>query len=332
MSKIPITEFDVVYISYDEPNAEENYADLLDKCPWAKRSHGVWGSDAAHKAAAALSETERFVGIDADNIVDPDFFSIEIDTNKISELDVISWAGRNEVNSLVYGNGGIKSWPVKVVEQMRTHEAAPEDSPSSQVDFCWDIHYIQMNNIYSQVMNNASPYQSFRAGFREGVKMSLIDGAPVSRERLKHIHRGNYNRLLIWCSVGADTLNGLWAVYGARLGCHMVNVSRETWEWTNVRDFEWITQFWKDNINDKFEGGDDICAKTGYRWNRQLLLSETKRLGLELRREIDLEIADLDEVGSRFFKATYVNPSRLGAMVRESEVEQYIGDPIDLEG
>ena len=52
MSLVPITEFDIIFISYDEPNADNNYADLLDKCPWAKRSHGVWGSDAAHKAAA----------------------------------------------------------------------------------------------------------------------------------------------------------------------------------------------------------------------------------------------------------------------------------------
>ena len=66
---ISINEFDIVYISYDEPNADENYADLLDKCPWAKRSHGVEGSDAAHKAAAAMAETDRFITIDADNIV-----------------------------------------------------------------------------------------------------------------------------------------------------------------------------------------------------------------------------------------------------------------------
>ena len=62
---VSINDFDIVYISYDEPNADENYADLLEKCPWAKRSHGVWGSDAAHKAAAALSETERFITVDA---------------------------------------------------------------------------------------------------------------------------------------------------------------------------------------------------------------------------------------------------------------------------
>ena len=78
-----INEFDIVYISFDEPNADENYADLLEKCPWAKRSHGVFGSDAAHKAAADLAETDRFITIDADNIVRPDFFNVEVDMDKV---------------------------------------------------------------------------------------------------------------------------------------------------------------------------------------------------------------------------------------------------------
>jgi len=82
---VSINDFDIVYISYDEPNADENYSDLLDKCPWAKRSHGVWGSDAAHKAAAAMSETERFITVDADNIVTEDFFNVELDMDKIGE-------------------------------------------------------------------------------------------------------------------------------------------------------------------------------------------------------------------------------------------------------
>ena len=53
MSKmVSINEFDIVFISYDEPNADENYNNLIEKAPWAKRSHGVFGSDAAPKAAA----------------------------------------------------------------------------------------------------------------------------------------------------------------------------------------------------------------------------------------------------------------------------------------
>ena len=47
---VPISEYDVVFISYDEPNADENWAHLQSICPWAKRSHGVFGSDACHKA------------------------------------------------------------------------------------------------------------------------------------------------------------------------------------------------------------------------------------------------------------------------------------------
>ena len=34
--KVKIAELDIIYLSYDEPNAEKNYADLLTKVPWAK--------------------------------------------------------------------------------------------------------------------------------------------------------------------------------------------------------------------------------------------------------------------------------------------------------
>ena len=72
-----IVEFDIIFLSYDEPNADLHYADLCNNAPWAKRLHGVKGSDAAHKAAAELSETEWFITVDADNIVDPKFFDLE---------------------------------------------------------------------------------------------------------------------------------------------------------------------------------------------------------------------------------------------------------------
>ena len=49
---IRVTNLDFVFISYREPNADENYADLLNIVPWAKRVHGIKGFDNAHKAAA----------------------------------------------------------------------------------------------------------------------------------------------------------------------------------------------------------------------------------------------------------------------------------------
>lgn len=324
MSMTSINEFDIVFISYDEPNAEENYNNLLEKAPWAKRSHGVFGSDAAHKAAADLAETDRFITIDADNIVHDDFFGVEIDMSRIRQSDVISWAGKNTINGLVYGNGGIKCWPKEVVYNMRTHENAPEGDKRSQVDFCWNIHYVQMNNIYCDVMNNGSPLQAWRAGFREGVKMGLVDGDVIDPRYLKErVHKKNYQRLLTWMSVGDDTENGLWAIYGARLGCHMTNITRTNWDWRNVRDFDWLTDFFNKNVLPDFQddGNDQICARTGTRWNYNKLHEASLELGYELRRDLDLEIADLGKEGSRFFKRVYTNPSRLGAQIREDQVE-----------
>jgi len=319
---IPITEYDLVFISYDEPNADENYQDLLEKCPWAKRSHGVWGSDAAHKAAAALSETDNFVTVDADNIVDSDFFNVEIDDKKIDlNVDVVSWSAKNTVNGLVYGNGGIKFWPKRVVEQMKSHEIA--NNKASQVDFCWDIHYTQMNNIYSYVYNNSSCLQAWRAGFREGVKMSLDGGDIINHETFKtRINYKNYKRLLIWMSVGADSLNGLWAMYGARLGCEMVNFQRDKWDWVNVRDFNWLTEFFKTKVMPKFadENGDQNCVKTNYKYNNKKLFNEIDILGHKLRKDLRLEIAELGYNASKFFKETYINPARTAPFVREDQV------------
>ena len=67
---IDIADLDCIYLSYDEPNKEENWARIKNMIPWAVRVDGIKGSDAAHKAAAEASTTDRFVLIDGDNLRD----------------------------------------------------------------------------------------------------------------------------------------------------------------------------------------------------------------------------------------------------------------------
>jgi hypothetical protein len=50
--RVRVSDLDFVYISFREPNKEQNWADLKNKVPWAKRVDGVVGFDSAHKAAA----------------------------------------------------------------------------------------------------------------------------------------------------------------------------------------------------------------------------------------------------------------------------------------
>jgi hypothetical protein len=292
-----VTDYDIIYLSYDEPNAEKNYADLCSKVPWAKRVHGVEGSDAAHKACAELSETDRFITIDGDNIIDERFLNQEIDFEEHANLStsVISWTAKNTINGLTYGNGGIKCWPKNYVLNMRTHENADPNNAHAQVDFCWDIKYIQMNGTYSEIMNNATPHQAWRAGFREGVKMTLDQGIGVTKEQLLKSHWKNLHRLYIWTMIGADVENGKWAIYGAREGLYKTMCT--DWNFINVRDFEYLNNYWNE-IEPK-------VAMSG-------LEDSIEEYGIKLINELAIPIAEspLSAQQSNFFKTVYQNPAR----------------------
>ena len=294
MTTIKIIEQDIVYLSYDEPNAEKNYADLLAKVPWAKRVHGVKGSDAAHKACANISETEYFVTVDGDNIIDPKFLEVEIDIEKLglTANHVFSWCGNVHVNGLMYGNGGLKLWTRKFVNEMKTHENSDPTDTKGLVEFCFDDKYYQFNENYSESFTNETPFQAWRAGFREGVKMSLDQGAKVTD--LKTIWWQNYHRLLVWCSVGADVENGIYSILGAREGAALTNCT--DWDYANVRDFDYLTNYWKDHYESAL---DDEKVK------------QINFYGNELRDKCGLEIANLDSAGSKFFKAVYNNSPRI---------------------
>jgi hypothetical protein len=291
---IKIIEQDIIFLSYDEPNAEKNYADLLTKAPWAKRVHGVKGSDAAHKACAALSETEYFVTVDADNIIDPKFLEIEIDLDALglTSENVFSWCGKVHVNGLMYGNGGLKLWTRKFVNEMRTHENSDPSDVKGLVEFCFDDRYYQFNECYSESFTNATPFQAWRAGFREGVKMSLDQGAKIGN--LRKVWWQNYERLLIWCNVGADVTNGLWSIYGAREGAYLTNCT--DWDYANVRDFEYLTEQWKEKYS---------------KITQDMLNYEIMGLGDTLRHECKIELAEMNADSSKFFKSVYRPTQRI---------------------
>lgn len=294
--KLNVGEIDIIYLSYDEPNAEQNYTDLLSKVPWAKRIHGIKGSDAAHKACAELAETDRFVTVDGDNTVDQNFINqvLEFDPKENLENSVISWCGKNTINGLVYGNGGLKCWPKQYVLNMKTHENADKENINAQIEFCWDARYVQMADCFSNVHNNATPYQAWRAGFREGVKLALNRGARIPKEQFLKSHQKNLAMLYIWCMVGADVKNGSWAIYGAREGLFMTMCS--DWDYVNVRDFDCLNELW---------GGRDELPE-------DVLHSEIFNLGNQLidKLEIPIAVQPLNEEQSNFFKSVNDNTVR----------------------
>ena len=85
-------------------------------------------------------------------------------------------------NGLVYGNGGIKCLAQQLVLDMKTHENAEDET--KKVDFCWDLNYIQMNNIYSTVFNSVHRFKPF-VQVIVSVKMSLDEGKVVKPNEFK---------------------------------------------------------------------------------------------------------------------------------------------------
>jgi hypothetical protein len=180
---------------------------------------------------------------------------------------------------------------------MRTHEAS--DSDRGQVDFCWEEGYKNFPRVYSDSIITGSPFQSWRAGFREGVKMTLLDGVRVPPQEIKErIWWHNIHRLRMWSTVGAHEENGLYAVYGARLGTWLANCTE--WNYVEVRDFEILRGIWN-QYGRPFEevGG------TGLR-------EEIQSLGEKLKLELGFDWPYLDAAQSKFTLVLYDETINLG--------------------
>jgi len=278
MEKVRINDLDFVFISFREPNKDYNYADLLNKVPWAKRVDGVVGFDSAHKAAAELAETEFFISVDGDNILDPQFLLQTLDWKKTDRKAVHRWRARNSVNGLTYGNGGIVGWPRETCLNMRTHENAEDDR--AKIDFCWTVPHENLHNVYSETVIHASPEQAFLAGFREGVKMGLDQGERIPpADFLTRVPQRNLQTLVTWQSVGADVENGRYAVLGARVGCYNATLN-DAYDVERTRDLDYCMKFFVDTNVDE--------VITMY--------------GNSLRQRIGLPVAEYDADDSRLFK------------------------------
>ena len=297
--KIDVADLDVIYLSYDEPQKEEFWIKIQNMIPWAVRVDNVKGSDAAHKAAADASTTDRFILIDGDNLPDEKFFNLTLEFDDISKDAVLRWRARNHINGLMYGNGGISCWTKEFVYNMKTHENSTGDD-TTDVEFCFDPWYWPMHDCYSTTYPNGSAYHAWRAGFREGVKMCLDRGRkPSVAEFQERVHARNLDHLTIWHNVGRDVEYGDYAILGARMGTHMTMLS--DWDHRKVQWFDALEEIYKSDYidQDKIEHNINL-------------------LGEQLSTQLDLPMLDLDSVSSAFFKQHYrSNWRNLGPLVRE---------------
>ena len=202
--------YDIVFISYNELFANDNFSKLKTRFPRAMRIHGVKGIHQAHIEAAKLATTEMFWVVDADAIIEDTFnFEFEyipyrnVQSRKMIRSIVHVWQSKNPVNGLVYGYGGVKLLPKELTINMSTVTTDMTTSISSK--------FKVMPAISNITFFNTDPFNTWKSAFRECVKLSskVISGQ-VDTETVE--------RLNAWCTIGADKEYGEYSIKGALAG------------------------------------------------------------------------------------------------------------------
>ena len=214
--------YDVIFISYNEPNADENFNKLLSFRPDAKRVQGVKGIHNAHIKAAELSSTNMLWVVDGDAIIDESFnFSYQVPIWDKETVHV--WHSRNPINNLEYGYGGVKLLPRELTKKLDT--ATTDMTTSISKSF----------KVIDQVSNitefNTDPFSTWRSAFRECVKLA-------SKSIDRQIDEESKSRLNIWCTVGADKKLGEFAISGAKAAIKFVE--ENPFKLFKINDFDYL--------------------------------------------------------------------------------------------
>jgi hypothetical protein len=196
-----LDELDVVFISYDESNADANWNKVLNRVPFAQRVHGVNGIFEAHKAAAELAQTDMFWVVDGDaDLLDDWHFNYQ--PNIFNRECVHVWPSRNAVNGLEYGYGGVKLFPRKLLLDAQTWNVDLTTGLGTKLKV--------MKRVSNITAFNTDPFSTWRSAFRECAKLAA---GTIKNQ----IDDETTLRLDTWCSVASGDF-GEFAILGATAG------------------------------------------------------------------------------------------------------------------
>ena len=215
--------YDIVFISYNEPNADENYDRLLQKFPKAKRVDKIKGIHQAHIKAAEIANSEMFWAVDGDAVIVEDFiFDYETSTY---ERDIVHvWQSKNPVNELIYGYGGVKLLPKNLTLEMNV------DTPDMTTAISKKFKAIPV--ISNITAFDTDPFSTWKSAFRECVKLSsrIIDRQQDEETQY---------RLDVWCNESTDR----YALDGASAGRDYGLANKNNLEALKmINDFTWLEE------------------------------------------------------------------------------------------
>jgi len=220
-----VKPYDIVFISYNEPNADKNYEELKNRFPQAKRIHGVKGIHNAHIEAAKLCKTSMFWVVDGDARLLEEFdFTYRF--TKDNEDGVYVWRSKNPINNLVYGYGGVKLLPRLLTIDMDVNSLDMTTSISKK--------FVAMEEVSNITAFNTDPFSTWKSAFRECSKLA-------SRSITGQIEDETQKRLDVWCTKGGEKPFGKYAIDGAIKGRAFGLANKNDREMLKkINDWNWL--------------------------------------------------------------------------------------------
>lgn len=217
--------YDIIFISYKEPNADENFELLKKKYPLAKRVDGVKGIHQAHIAAAKKCFTKMFWVVDGDaQVIDSFNFDYEVPDHQTDHVHV--WKSINPVNGLIYGYGGVKLLPRRLTINM--------DLTKTDMSTSISKNFKTVSEISNFTRFNTDPFNTWKSAFRECVKLA-------SKSIDRQDNEETEQRLETWCTVGADRDFGEFAISGACAGREYGYTNKDNPSAIAIiNDFDWL--------------------------------------------------------------------------------------------
>jgi hypothetical protein len=217
--------YDIVFISYKEPNAEANWARLQARFPFAKRVHGVQGIHQAHIAAAQKCYTDMFWVVDGDAAI-LDLFQFDYAPKDLDYVYV--WRSINPVNGLQYGNGGVKLLPRTMAEEMDITKPDMTTSISTKFKPVFEVSNI--------TAFNTDPFNTWKSAFRECCKLS---SKIIDRQKTDETDE----RLGTWCTLNENVPYGFYSYAGALAGQQYGIANKGNTEALRlINNFKWLEE------------------------------------------------------------------------------------------
>jgi len=215
---------DIIFISYDETNADENWAKLYRKFPRARRLHGVEGMENALRQAAEMSTTDWYYAVFAKTELHPDF-NFDFLPDYWQNPKHYIFHAENPMNGLVYGHMGVILYNCDIVKELKKFG----------IDYTMSARHTVVPEVSAIARFNSNPYQTWRTAFREAGKLAqFCDESPDIE---------THYRLKIWLSK-ADGEYSEWCLRGARDGYLFYQENKENKDiLQNAFDWKWLREY-----------------------------------------------------------------------------------------